>query len=175
MFEYLWLVFPYPSELGCREIAGRIEQMPEAMLSAKICEGSLAIRHRTAIAPYYGVADRDHVFVNRHQAVHLIAYAYGFYIVGVYSTFREHGCGSVLKIAPPIGGALFCPARSQSLDRSLALGKEIGGNTATGGGLHYGCLYRRTPYIISEKIHCQIIYDYYNNTQKIGVPLINEC
>ena len=70
--KYLGLVLLHPRELGGGEVAGRVEQMAQALLGTQLLESLAAVGHGAAVAPDDGVAQGLALAVDTHQAVHLI-------------------------------------------------------------------------------------------------------
>ena len=65
-------VFLHPRQFGCREVAGRVEQMLETVIISEVVEGTFSKGDGTGVAPDDGIAQGFEFFVHDHEAMHLI-------------------------------------------------------------------------------------------------------
>ena len=141
---HLGLVILHPCQLGGGEVAGRVEQMAQALVGAQGLEGLLAVGHGARVAPDDGGAQGPQVAVHAHQSVHLVADADGGYLVALHAAVGHNLLERLLGVLPPRVGLLLGPSGLDGHDGGLLLGEEGACYTLAAFGVDQRCLDRRT-------------------------------
>ena len=149
LLEQLGFVLFHPRQFGSGEVAGRVEQMAQALVCTQFAEGFLTVGHSARVAPDDARAEHLLVLVHADEAVHLVRNADSLDVVALGSGVCHDFPKRQLRIFPPRVGVLFCPSGLYSHDGSFFFREKSRGSTLSALHVDQRCLDRRAAHIES--------------------------
>ena len=114
-----WLIFLYPSQLGCSKVTWRVQQMTQTLVSAQVLESLLTIRHSTRVTPDDCRAQSLQILIHTYQTVHLVRDTDSLNLLSCSTTLLHNLLQTQFGVIPPHLRILLSPTSLDSHDWSL--------------------------------------------------------